>query len=82
MKLKSHNCRDADLFSECLYATIDLGNNLVRLSEMTFSPVAARRYKACGRRCIVNEIKFRDTGVTLHVTPKVKAGGMVPLKIT
>jgi len=60
----------------------DLRNGLVQLSEMTLSPVTARRYKACGRRCIVNEIKFRDTGVTLHVTPKVKAGGMVSLEIS
>ncbi|MDA0342504.1 MAG: type II secretion system secretin GspD [Proteobacteria bacterium] len=30
---------------------------------------------------IVNEIEYRDTGVTLHVTPKIKASGMVSLEI-
>ena len=30
---------------------------------------------------IVNEIEYRDTGVTLHVTPKVKSSGLVSLDI-
>ena len=30
---------------------------------------------------VVNEIEYRDTGVTLHVTPKIKASGMVSLEI-
>ncbi len=31
---------------------------------------------------IVNEIEYRDTGVSLEVTPKVKASGVVTLEIT
>jgi general secretion pathway protein D len=30
---------------------------------------------------VVNEIEYRDTGVTLHVTPKIKASGLVSLEI-
>lgn len=30
---------------------------------------------------IVNEIEYRDTGVTLNVTPKVKASGVVTLEV-
>jgi general secretion pathway protein D len=31
---------------------------------------------------VVNEIEYRDTGVTLHVTPKIKSSGLVALEIT
>jgi general secretion pathway protein D len=31
---------------------------------------------------VVSEIQYRDTGVTLEVTPRVNAGGMVMLEIT
>lgn len=31
---------------------------------------------------IVNEIEYRDTGVTLNVTPKVKASGVVTLEVS
>lgn len=30
---------------------------------------------------VVNEIEYRDTGVTLHVTPKIKSSGLVALEI-
>jgi general secretion pathway protein D len=30
---------------------------------------------------VVNEIEYRDTGVTLHVTPKIKSSGLVSLEI-
>ncbi|HEB26792.1 MAG TPA: type II secretion system protein GspD [Porticoccus sp.] len=64
-------------------AIIRVGDQVpIRTSETTNTsslvPVGDDRFSSN----ITSEIQYRDTGVTLEVTPRVNAGGMVTMEIT
>ncbi|MEH6466478.1 MAG: type II secretion system secretin GspD [Porticoccus sp.] len=64
-------------------AIIRVGDQVpIRTSETTntssLAPVTDDRFSSN----ITSEIQYRDTGVTLEVTPRVNSGGMVTMEIT